>query len=133
MNDRFLMSGFEALGNLDEQRDSFIDRNWTARNPFREGLPLHQFHDNELLPVMLLQSVQDGDVRVIELREETGFSLEAVQAFFVSCKLLGKDFNGNVTSEFGIPGSVDLSHTTCTNSLDDFVLSELGAWSEGHG
>ena len=77
--------------------------------------------------------MQRGDVRVIELRKEPGLSLESVQAFFVSCELLRKDFDGDVTSEFGIAGSIDLSHTTRTNSLDDFVLAESGSGGEGHG
>ncbi len=82
---------------------------------------------------MLLQPVQGGDVRVIELRKEPGFSLEPIQAFFGARKLLGKDFDCDVASEFGVAGSVDFSHSTRTNSLDDFVLAEFGTGGEGHG
>ena len=57
--------------------------------------------------------------------------LPLTSCVFVSCKLLGKDFDGNVASEFGIAGSIDFSHSTCTDSLDDFVLAEFGAWGEG--
>ena len=78
----------------------------------------------------LLEPMQRGDVRVIELRQETGL---AIQAFSVLCKLFRKDFDGNVSSKFGVTGSINLSHPARTNGLDDFVLAELGAGSEGHG
>ena len=81
----------------------------------------------------LLEPMQRGDVRVIELRQETGLALEAIQAFSVLCKLFRKDFDGNVSSKFGVTGSINLSHPARTNGLYDFVLAELGAGSEGHG
>jgi hypothetical protein len=46
---------------------------------------------------------------VVELCEQSRFSLEAIRAFFVSCELLGEDFDGNVSSEFRVFGSIDLS------------------------
>ena len=133
MDDALLMSSLETLRNLYEQRDSFVYRNATLRDAFCQGLAFHQLHDDELLPVVLFKPMECGDVRVIDLGKETGLSLESFQAFFVSCELLGKNFDCYVSTELGITGSVDLSHATCTDSLDDFVLAELGAWGEGHG
>ncbi len=127
MDDVLFVRGFHSLGDLNEQRDGLIDGDRSLRYTLRQGLTFDQLHDDELLPVVLLQSIERGDVRVIELRKEPGFSLEAIQAFFVSCELLGKDFDRNVTSEFGVACSIDFSHSTRTNSLDDFVLTELGA------
>ncbi len=82
---------------------------------------------------MLFETIERGDVRVIDLGEESGFSMESFEALFVSCELLGKDFDGDVTSEFGIACSVDFSHAASTDSLDDFVLAEFVAGGEGHG
>jgi hypothetical protein len=70
---------------------------------------------------------------VIDLGEESGFALEAVQAFLVSRKLLGKHFDSDVSSELGIAGSIDFSHTARADRFDDFVLAEFGSWGEGHG
>ncbi len=82
---------------------------------------------------MFFETIERGDVLVIDLGEESGFSLESFQSVFVSCELLGKNFDSDVSSEFGITGSIDFTHATRTNGLDDFVLAELGAWGEGHG
>ena len=49
---------------------------------------------------------------MVELSEETGFSLETIQPLFVSRKLLGEDFDGNVSSELRVARAVDLSHTS---------------------
>ena len=133
MDDPFLMSSLEPLCNLDEQRDRFVYSNATLRNSFCQRLAFHQFHDDERLPVVLFETIERGDVRVVDLSEESGFSLESFQSIFVSCEFFGKHFDSDVTSESCIAGSVDFSHSTRTDSLDDFVLAELGAWGEGHG
>ena len=94
------MSSLQAFGDLDEERDRFVDRNWTLRNPLRQGLAFHQFHDDELLPIVLFETIERGDVRVIDLGKKPGLTLEPIQAFFVSGELLGKNFDGDVASEF---------------------------------
>lgn len=48
------------------------------------ALTLNQLHDDERLPVVLLEPIERGDVRVIDLGEETGLSLESFQSLFVS-------------------------------------------------
>ena len=45
----------------------------------------------------------------------------------VSCKLLRKDFDGDVTSEFGISGSVDFSHPALADELQDLLMREFEA------
>ena len=59
--------------------------------------------------------------------EESGFALEPSQAFLVTCELLGKDFDGNVSSEFGIPGSINLAHPSLADGLEDLVVREFRA------
>jgi hypothetical protein len=58
---------------------------------------------------VLFETIERRDVRMVDLGKESGFSLETVQAFLVSRELLGQNFDGNVSSEFGIAGSVELS------------------------
>ena len=58
---------------------------------------------------MLLLTMQRGDVRVIELREEASLTFKAVQAFLVPRELLGKNFDGDLTAEFGVTCSINLS------------------------
>jgi hypothetical protein len=41
---------------------------------------------------MLFESIERGDVRVIELGQESGFASESIQTFFVLGELFGKGF-----------------------------------------
>lgn len=76
---------------------------------------------------MLLEPMQRGDVRVIELGKESSFALEPIQAFLVSRKLFRQNFDGNVSSELRISCPINFSHSTYTNRLDDFILAEFCA------
>ena len=73
------MRGFETFGDLDEQRDRFVDRHGTSRNALGQGLPFHELHDEELLAAVLFESVKGRDVRVVDLREEPRLALEAFE------------------------------------------------------
>ena len=76
---------------------------------------------------MLLQTVQRGDVRVIELGKESGFPLETVQAFFVPCKLLRKNLDGDLAAERHVPSAVDLAHAPLADGLGDLLVGEFVA------
>ena len=82
---------------------------------------------------MLLEPVERGDVRVIQLSQEPGLPLEAVQALAVLGEGFREHLDGHVPAQLGVAGSVDLPHPTRTDGLDDLVLAELGTWGEGHG
>ena len=69
---------------------------------------------------------------LVELREYFRLSLEPIQPFLVLGERLMNNFDGNVTPELGVACAVDFSHATCTDRLDDFVVSELGSGGERH-
>ena len=68
MNDAFFMRRFEPVGDLDKQRDNLVDGNRALRDNLGERLALDQLHDEELLAVVLFETIERGYVRVIELR-----------------------------------------------------------------
>ena len=68
--------------------------------------------------------MQRCDVRVIQLGQELGLSLESLQPIPVSRKLLGKNFDRDLASELGVAGSVDLAHSPGADLLKDLVVSE---------
>ena len=69
MDDPFLMRSLQAFSNMDEQRDGLVERDRTPCNPLREGLAFDQLHDEALLAVVFFETIERGDVRVIELRK----------------------------------------------------------------
>jgi len=53
-----------------------------------QRLAFHELHDEALVSVVLFEAVECGDVRMVELGEEPGFSLETLEPLFVSRELL---------------------------------------------
>ena len=127
MNDAFLMRGFEAFSDLDEQGDGFIEWNRTLCDALCQRLAFHQFHDDKLLAVVLFEPMECGDVRVIDLGEEFGFSLEPRESFLVLHEFLRKDFDGDVASELGVSRPIDLAHPAFADGLKDLVMREFRA------
>ena len=63
--------------------------------------PLNQLHEEKPLPVMLLETMERSDIRVIELGEESGFALETIKTLFVLGELLGKNFMATLSRPGG--------------------------------
>jgi len=76
--------------------------------------------------------MQRSDVRVIELREELGFSLETIQTLFVCRELFRKNLDRYVPPELRVPRSVHFSHPAFTDGREDLVVGECVTRFEGH-
>ena len=133
VDDRLLVRRFEAFGDLDEKQDGLVDRDRSAGDSIRQRLAFDQLHRQEPLAIGLLEPIERGDICVIQLREQLRLTLEPIQTFFVAGELFGKDFDGDVASEFRVTSTINLAHATCSDGLDDFVGTELGSCSKGHG
>jgi hypothetical protein len=133
VHDAFLVSGFQAFSNLTKERDGFVDGDRTACDTLRQRLAFHELHDEEPLAIVLLQSMQRGDVRVIELSQEPRLSLESVHAFLVRRELLGLDLDRHVPTELRVLRSIHFTHTALANGLGDLEVTETGTSTERHG
>ena len=71
-----------------------------------------------------LQSVDGGDVRMIERCERAGLALEARQPFMVVGKAFGQHFQRHVAIELCIAGAVHLTHSARANRRDNLVRPE---------
>ena len=45
MDDALLVRGFECIGDLLRDRDGFVERKWTARDPIGQRVAFDQFED----------------------------------------------------------------------------------------
>jgi len=62
-------------------------------------------------------------MRVLELRDSTGFALEALLEFSVRAETLGKNLDGYCTVETSVTTAVYLAHSSCTSGRQDLVWS----------
>jgi len=65
--------------------------------------------------------VEDADVRVIQASNGFCFTLKALAQFSLISKMSRKNLDGNNSIEAAITGFINFSHSTRTDSAEDFV------------
>jgi hypothetical protein len=100
MDDALFVGSFEGIGDLFGDRDDVGGRHCAvARNDGREIVAVDELHDERQPRARLIlasacsrravESVDRGDVRVVQRREHLRFALEAPDAVGISRKRLG--------------------------------------------
>ena len=102
-------SQLESLGDLNEERNRFVQWYRTSSDALRQCFAVDELHDEERGSLVLFETVNGGDVRMVQGRKKFRFPLETREALFVLGKLLWKNLDGNVPSELRVPCTIDLS------------------------
>src|SRR5688572_15724966 len=110
MNDALLVSRFQCFNDLLGDRECLVQRNRPLRDAIRQGWSLNQLHDDGRGAVALLQTVNGGDVRMIEPGEYFGFALETHQTLALGRHRLGQHLDGDGALQVGIGRAVYLAH-----------------------
>ena len=84
MDDPPLVGGLQRLGDLTGKR--LVERDRTLRDPVLQRRAFDQFQDERPPVSALFESVDLGNVRVVQRGQHLGFALEASQAF----RIVGK-------------------------------------------
>ncbi len=133
MNDALLVCGFERLGNLPGDRERLIDGRRALRDAIRQRLALDQLHDQGANAIGRLESVNGGDVRMVQRGKCPGFALESREPLRVLREGVGQHLDGDLPAEGGVGRAPDLSHAAGAEWRDDFVGAEPRADSQRHG
>ena len=126
------MARFERLCDLPGYRDRLVNGDRTFLDPLRQRLALDVLHDEEIDAVLLAHVIKGADVRMVELRNHLGFTLEARLAFGALGQVLREDLDGNRPVEPSVLGFVDLAHAPLADWGEDFVRAEARSGCEGH-
>lgn len=78
------MRGFQGFRGLTGDLQGFVDRQRPALHPIPERFAGGQFHHQRALSLGFDQSIDDGDVGVIQRRQDLGFAIEAREAFGIA-------------------------------------------------
>ena len=79
-----------------------------------------------------LQTVDGGDVRMVQRGQDLGLTLEAGQAVGVISKHVRQDLQRHVPVQLGVTGAIDLAHAARSDEGGHFVRAEAGTGAEGH-
>jgi len=62
---------------------------------------------------------------MIQRGEQARFALEPRESLFVIGERFRKNFDGDVALELGIPRTIDLTHPSYADGLEDLVVAEF--------
>ena len=133
MDDALLVRGFERVGDLLRDRQRVGERDRAARDERGQILALDQLHHERGEVGCLLESVDRGDVRMIERGEHFGFALKAREAIGVAGDRRRQHLDRDRPFQIAVGRAIDLAHAAGADGGDDFVGAEARAGGEGQG
>ena len=115
MNDPFIVSGMERLGDLARHGQRFVHREWSARDTIGQRRALDELHDERPYQVSafggtFLKAVQLRDVWMVQRREDLCFTPKPRNAFGVVSEVVGKDLDRHIATQLRVVGTIDLAH-----------------------
>lgn len=132
VDDVFPMCRRKRVGHRNRDVEELRGCEPTASNQLGERRALDELHCHEWHTIVLFDGEDGDDVRVVEGGDYLGFSFKAGHPVGVPRESVGKDLQRNVTIQFRVACTVDLSHAAGSNRRDDFIRAEAHASSQGH-
>lgn len=123
VDDPFAVRGFECLGDLLAEVQSLLDRERPLGKPLLQRLALDQLQYEEACPLIFFEGVGGGDVGVVQRREQVGLPLQPCETVWVGAQFLGKNLDGDIALERGIPRPIHLAHAALTERFEDLVMT----------
>src|ERR1019366_5783340 len=130
----FGVRSVQGIGNLNAQVECRLDLKRLASDPVPERLPLQQLHGDEGSPIGLVDFVDRADVRVVQRGGSLGFPLETAEGLCVVGDFVGKELQGDVTTELEVFRLEDHAHPAAAELFDDAVARNCLAdhWRESY-
>lgn len=132
MDNSLLVGRFERLCDLSCNWQRFIERNRPACDAVGERVAVNALQHKRVDVAAVLQSMDCGDVRMVQRGEYLRLPVHAGEAFSICGKPCRQNLQRDVTAEFRIPRPVDLSHSACADRGNNLVRTEPSTWGEGH-
>ena len=121
MDDALLVRRFEGGPDLPADAHRLVDRNRSLGDAIRQGRPFDELEDERCLPLRILESVNGGDVGMIQGREDLRFALEAGQPIGIAGEDVGQNFERDFAPEARVTGAKHLSHSAGAERGDDLI------------
>ena len=132
VNDALLVCGFHRRRDLPCDQQRVVHGNWAARDPLRQVLAVDEFHHEGERAAGAFESVDGGDVGMVQRGERSRFALEACDPLRILGEPIGQHFDCDRSVQAGVDGAIDGAHAAFTNRCGDFVDAEATAGREGH-
>ena len=133
MHDALFVGRLQGVRDLPGMSQRFSD--WQRSMPETCGQrpSFHKLHRDAADVAGFLQSVNLGNVRMIERGERPRFAPETQQTFWISDEFAGKEFQRDVAIEFRIAPAIDLAHPAGSDGFENVVRSNSASDQHGPG
>ena len=132
MHDPRAVRGVEGARDLDRNCQHLVERQRAVAETIGERLAFEILHDEKIGEVLPTDVMERADVRVRELGDRAGFTLETLAELRVSRESLRKDLDGDDAIESRVARFVDLAHAAGPQGGEDLVRAEADAGGQGH-
>jgi hypothetical protein len=122
MDDAGVVSGVECIGSVDADFEEAVEFERVRGDEVLESGAVEKFHGDEGAAIVLADVVDGANVWMIERGGGACFALESFKRLGISCKIVGKKFEGDETAEASVFGFVDDTHSTTAEFFDDAVM-----------
>ena len=122
---------FERKGELARDVVGGIAGQRALRDSIAEIIALDQFHGEKTHSIRLEETVDRGDVGMIQRCQESRLAFEPREPIGVVGHRFRKDLEGNLAVEAGVECAPDDTHPTLAEFVDDGVVQQSLAWM-GH-
>jgi len=132
VDDPEAVCGVEGIGDLAPVLEGERVRQRSSCEPLRQRLSFEKLHHQEVRSVLTSDVVESADVRMVQPRDGPRLPVQPLTPVLFSGKFGGKDLDGDGALEPGVPGFVDLAHSTCPDGGEDLVGSQASPRPKGH-
>ena len=95
-------------------------------------MALDVLHDEVIDAVLAPRVVKGADVRMIQLRDDPGFALQARTPALIACERLGQNLDGDDALEARVARFEHFAHPAGADRRNDLVRTEAGTGGDGH-
>ncbi len=110
MDDPLGVRRLHRLGDLPRYAQRLFDRKPSPPQTLSECLSFDEFQHEEVRALIGIESMNGGDVRMVQRRQRFGFALETREALGIPAEACGQYLDRDVTAELGVGGAIHLAH-----------------------
>jgi hypothetical protein len=100
--------------------------------PLREGRPFHKLQHHGATAACLFDTVDRGNVRLIEGGKDLGLPLEALHPLAVARERLRQHLDRDLALQLRVRRPIDLPHAPGAERAPDLVRTEAGSGGQCH-
>ena len=109
------------------------ERQRAALQPSRQRLTFEVLHHEERQPLVLAYVIQRADMRVVDLRDRSGFAVESFAKLAVGRQRLWKDLDRDRPIQPRVSCPIHFAHAAGANGGLNLIGTESGAVGQTHG